>query len=262
VAQNVGQISADGLWLWNGAEWVRNAPIAAPPSGVPWARPYESARSRATLITIFLLASIVTLVIGIAVDLLLIAFGVPSQTDAAGGGLSGTALIADLLLLAFLLAYVASYILAVVFFCRWVHRVVRNMPALGAWDPRWSPAGAVGRCFIPILNLVHPMSGTLEAWRGSDPGRRWINVTERKAMRVPGLIIGWWALWLIGSWVSSVGGRLSNNNDARTAASGDWISIAGSLLLVGAAILAIFVVREVTARQDHKNELIATGRLP
>jgi hypothetical protein len=33
------------------------------------------------------------------------------------------------------------------------------------------------------------------------------------------------------------------------------------VLLIGAAILAILVVREVTARQDRKNELIATGRL-
>jgi hypothetical protein len=39
------------------------------------------------------------------------------------------------------------------------------------------------------------------------------------------------------------------------------VSVLGSLVLAAAAALAILVVREVTARQDRKNELIATGQL-
>jgi hypothetical protein len=255
MAQHAGQISPDGLWLWNGAEWVRNTPIATPPSGVPWARPYESARTRATLITAFLIANLVSLVIEIGYDFVELAYGPNPAGDTQ-------TIVFGLVALAFVLTFLGTYIPAIVFFCMWVHRVVRNMPALGAWDPRWSPAGAVGRCFIPFLNLVHPMSGTLEAWRGSDSSRRWINVNERKAIRVPGLIIAWWACWLIGNWLNAVGARLTSNSDAGTVATGDWLSVLGSLLTIGAAILAIFVVRQVTARQERKNELIASGQLP
>jgi Domain of unknown function (DUF4328) len=254
MVQQVGHVSQDGRWLWNGSEWVPNAPPVAIPSAAPWARPYESARYRATLLTIFLLISVASGVLLICLDLLLIIAGVQTPTDTE-------AILLGLFAVAVVIGFVGSYVPAVVFFCMWVHRVVRNMPALGAWDPRWSPAGAVWRSFIPFLNLAHPMSGTLEAWRGSDSTRRWINVSERKAIRVPGLMVGWWALWLIGNFVNNVSGRLTSNKDAVTAAAGEWMGIGGGLMLIGAAVLAVLVVREVTARQDRKNELIATGQL-
>jgi hypothetical protein len=196
----------------------------------------------------------VGLFFAIAFDFVLISFGSAKLSD-------NQSLIVALTALAFLLTYFGTFIPAVVFFCMWVHRAVRNMPALGAWDPRWSPAGAVWRCFIPFLNLVHPMSGTLEAWRGSDPTRRWINVTDRKAIAPPALIVGWWASWLIGSWLSTIASRLSNSNDAGTAMAGNWVDVLGSVVLIGAAVLGAFVVRQVTARQDRKNELIASGQL-
>ena len=256
MAQQVGQISPDGRWLWNGTEWVPHtlAPAAVVPAPVPWARPYESAHQRATLVTIFLLASIVGwLVVG---GFNILVPGGRSQDSSD----TQTVLVGVGALLV-LVAYLGTLIPAIVFFCMWVHRVVRNMPALGAWDPRWSPAGAVVRCFIPFLNLAHPMSGTLEAWRGSDSSRRWINVAERKAMKVPGVIIGWWSLWLIGNFLSNIGTRLTTNNDSGAAATGDSLIIVGTLLLIGAAVLAVLVVRTVTARQDRKNELITTGQL-
>lgn len=206
------------------------------------------------LVTIFLLIDVATGVLLICLQLLLVSIDVATSSDFQ-------AFLLVLFAGVVLVALIGSFIPTIVFFLMWVHRVVRNMPALGVLDPRWSPAGAVVRSFIPFLSLVHPMSGTLEAWRGSDPRRRWTNVTERKAMGVPGLIIEWWSLWLIGNVVSNLGNRVSNSKDVATAAVGDWISIAGILMNIGAAILAVLVVRDVTARQDRKNELIATGHL-
>ena len=256
MAQQVGQISPDGRWLWNGTEWIPNtpAPVAVAPPPVPWARPYESARTRATLVTIFLVASTVGLVaLGI--------FNVfVTGADTQNSSDTQTVLVGVVALLVLVL-YFGTLIPSIVFFCMWLHRVVRNMPALGSWDPRWSPAGAVGRCFIPFLNLAHPMSGTLEAWRSSDSSRRWINVVERKAMKVPGMIIGWWSLWLIGNFVTNIGSRLTSNKDAAAVSVGESLIIVGNLLLIGAALLAVLVVRAVTARQDRKNELIVTGQL-
>jgi hypothetical protein len=256
MAQQVGQMSPDGKWLWNGAEWIPNAPVpaAAAPPPVLWARPYESAHLRATLVTIFLLASTVGLVVLGGFNVLVPTAGSPTSSDTQ-------AVLVGVGALLVLVVYFGTLIPSIVFFCMWVHRVVRNMPALGSGDPRWSPTGAVVRCFIPFLNLVHPMSGTLEAWRGSDSSRRWINVVERKAIKVPGVIIGWWSLWLIGNFVSNVGSRLTSNKDSGAVAVGDSLIVIGNLLLIGSAVLAVLVVRAVTARQDRKYELIETGQL-
>jgi hypothetical protein len=140
----------------------------------------------------------------------------------------------------------------------WVHRSVRNMRVLGSPDSRWSPAGAVGRCFIPFLNLVHPMRSVQDAWRGADPSSLRLDVAARKGLRSPPLIAGWWASWLIGNWIASVGSRFVGGSDSIAA---DFIEMVGFAVIIGAAVLAILVVRDVTARQDRKQELIASGRL-
>ena len=255
MIQQAGQVSPDGNWRWDGAQWAPNVPaVAQGPSAVPWARPYESARFRAMFVTIFIAVNIVGLLMLAVVDVL-----VPgAQAQAANANDTQTILVGLLALIA-VIVYVGSFISAIVFFCMWVHRAVRNMPALGAFDPRWSPSGAVVRCFIPFLNLAHPMSGTLDAWRGSDLSRRWINVATRRQIRPPLFIIGWWSLWLIGNWVSAIGTRISNTT--ADTAGGVWLTVAGAVLLMGAGALAIVTVRNVTARQDRKNELIATGAL-
>jgi Domain of unknown function (DUF4328) len=257
MAQQAGQVSPDGKWLWNGAEWVPNVPaVTQGPSAVPWARPYESARFRAMFVTIFIAVNIVGLLLLAIVDLLL-----PGRESQASAVDQTRVIVVGLLALVVVIVYIGSLIPAIVFFCMWVHRVVRNMPALGAFDPRWSPAGAVGRCFIPFLNLAHPMSGTLEAWRGSDPSLRWIDVGTRRRIRPPLFIIGWWSLWLIGNWVSGIGTRIGTSTDPAAQAPSVFITVAGTVLVMGAGALAIVTVRQVTARQDRKNELIASGQL-
>jgi hypothetical protein len=257
VIEQTGHVSPDGNWRWNGTQWVPNVPaITQGPSAVPWARPYESARFRAMFVTIFIAINIVGLFLLAIVEVLL-----PGAQAQASTVNDTQAILVGLLALVMLIVYFGSLIPAIVFFCMWVHRVVRNMPALGAFDPRWSPAGAVGRCFIPFLNLVHPMSGTLDAWRGADPSQRWINVAARKKIRPPLFIIGWWSLYLIGNWVSGIGTRIGNSADGATQVGGASISVAGAVLVMGAGALAIITVRQVTAQQDRKNELIATGQL-
>jgi hypothetical protein len=162
-----------------------------------------------------------------------------------------------------LLAYLGTFIPAVVFFCMWLHRVVRNMPALGSPDPRWTPGGAVGRCFIPVMNLWHPLYSVLDVWRGSWAGRRWVDVSARKAMAAPFLIVAWWSSWLgarLVSWFGSILGR-ANPDDVPIQAASIAIDAIGNLVLVAAAVLAILVVRDVTAQQERKNDLIASGQL-
>ena len=128
------------------------------------------------------------------------------------------------------------------------------MPALGAPDPRWSPARAVVYCFIPFLNWFHPLWSTLDAWRGADTSRRWLDRPSRRSLRPPALIGYWWAAWLGGSCVLNIGSRINGP-------AGAVFDVVGGAVQIVAAVLCVMVIRDVTARQERKNALIAGGQL-
>jgi hypothetical protein len=255
MAQQAGQVSPDGGWLWNGSEWVRNLPAVAEALEVPWARPYESPLYRSKLATIFILTNVGALVVAILADVLeiaLLAQNAVSDTQST---------IAQGLATASVILYYLTLVPAIVFFCLWLHRIVRNMPALGSPDARWSPSGAVWRCFLPIFSLFHPLVATRDAWRASDPAQRFLDLGRRFALDIPLFFAGWWALWLLGPLTVDLGDGMTNSNDMQTFTRGIWIDGLGNMMLILSAGLAIGVVREITRRQDRKNELIVTGQL-
>lgn len=229
--------------MWDGTQWVPNPhrPVAAPPA----AAPYESAGSRAGFASILIYSNIAGIVFIVA-DSLLIDL-IPNPNDTASVIIALWSLVA-------LVVWLGTWVAAIVFFCMWLHRVVRNMPALGAPDPRWSPARSVVYCFIPFVMWVHPLWSVLDAWRGADTSRRWLDRTARRAIRSPQLIVWWWVAWLFGSYVLNIGSRLSGG----VAAVFDCL---GGIGQVAAAVLCVMVIRQVTARQEHKNALIAGGQL-
>src|SRR5437762_4487743 len=194
--QPAGQISPDGRWVWNGTQWVPNTSRDA---WRPLVRAYESARFRSLFAMVFLAVNAASLLLGMVLDLGLLANG----GDLASGG-DAAAIGFGVVALGFLVAYYGSLIPSIVLFCMWLHRVVRNMPALGAPDPRWTPGGAVGRCFIPFLNLLHPYYSVIDAWRGSDPQTLSAVQSVRLRLPVPPLLIGWWAAWLVGRVASII----------------------------------------------------------
>jgi hypothetical protein len=232
--------------MWNGTQWVPNQP---PPYPVPQtARPYESARYRSLFTTAFLAGTVVGLLLLITFD---VVDAIYSQTPHPSDGFTFVDGLVDLVAV---VAFYGTFITSIVFFCMWLHRVVRNMPSLGSPDPRWSPARAVGFCFVPVLNLFQPFWSVLDAWRGADPSRRWADAATRKAARPSALLVAWWASWLIGGLLSRIAFRMNG-------APGDEVDLAANIVLIVAAVLAILVVRGVTARQDRKNELITNGGL-
>ena len=229
--------------MWNGTQWVPNPnrPVVYPPVSAP----YESAAARAGFAAILIYSNIAGIV-------LLSAFSVVN--DLMPNPNDNQTLVVGLLAVVAALAYFGTFIAAIVFFCMWLHRIVRNMPALGAPDPRWSPTRAVVYCFIPIIWLVHPLWSVLDAWRGADTSRRWLDRGARRMLRAPQLMVGWWAAWLIGGYVTNIAGRI--NGSAAVA-----LDVIGGLAQIVAAVLVVMVIREVTARQDKKNELITSGQL-
>src|SRR2546426_9249156 len=80
VNQLSGQVSPDGYWMWNGAQWVPNP--YRPAAVTQWARPYESARFRATMTSVFLVANAVALALTTGWDVLNIAYLQTRNPDA------------------------------------------------------------------------------------------------------------------------------------------------------------------------------------
>ena len=240
--------SPDGYWMWNGVQWVPNTYRAIPP--------YMSAGFRATMTTLFLALNVFGMVLLIAfdvVDAMRIQQAAPSGStlDVATGL---TALFATV-------GYYGSFIPAVVFFCMWLHRIVRNMPSLGSPDPRFSPALAVGLSFVPFVNLIQPLSSVLDAWRGSPADHRWLDRQARRSGGVPVAIVIWWAAWLGSRAVTWSAFLLSRDNESPLQFVSAFVDIAGNLVLVIAAVMLLRIVRGLTARQERRHELIESGRL-
>ena len=167
------------------------------------------------------------------------------------------------------LAVVAVYIASIVFFVRWFHRAYSNLTALGA-ELRFSTRWAIWGWFVPILWLWRPKQIANDIWRGSDPSARSVHITKTE---VAGLISVWWAAWIIDGFVFTrstvayadapsatdagflaVIGDTTGAEDIRNSAILDAV---GSCIDIAAAVLAILVVRRLTARQQERQRMLA-----
>ena len=222
----------DGRQVWDGQRWLPTQPsdvgAAAPrlPGEWPiWARPFESAAPRARFVLISFAVLLVVLSLTIALDLFVIGF-----RASVGGGLSSDQqVVVDLAKAATALLYMVALALCVVGFCVWIHRVYRNLPALGAAQLRFSPRWAVGGWFVPVLNLWRPYQVMREIW-------------QRTLAQPTGLLRWWWAAWLVSNLVSDVALR-SNLSGG----SNDVLDAVSNSLYAAAAVLAILIVRKITA---------------
>lgn len=242
-APAAGALSPDGNWYWDGVRWAPasspdgryrwngSAWIASAAAGPQWARPYASAAGREIFVLGAFAFLLVTYALMVGADVLALALkgGGPLSSDQKtlvdlAQGMSG-------------LLYFAALVLTIVAFCLWVHRVYRNLPALGAVGLKYSPRWAVGGWFVPILNIWRPYQVMREIWRNTAPaGQGW------------DLLKIWWGLWLISNYVdnfvfrnSFTGGSPSEGLDALT-----------QVLDAIAAGLAILVVRRLSVWQRER----------
>lgn len=240
-------VSPDGLWVWSGAHWVPNTLQAT--------APYASADVRAMLTTILIAINLIGVVLFIAYDVLeelQYTEGAPDESTL------GTAVGLVALFAAF--GYFGSLIVAVVFFCMWLHRIVRNMPSLRAPNPIFSPAVAVGLCFVPFVNLVQPLLSVIDAWAGSMADGQLLLRERRMSARVATVVVAWWAGWLIARVLQFVGTLVYDEKNASSRLEASVLDIAGNVVLAIAAVLAIVVVRRLTARQDARNRAMMSGQ--
>jgi hypothetical protein len=152
----------------------------------------------------------------------------------------------------------AAYVVAAVLFIRWFHAAYANLKALGQPNPRYGPGWAIGGWFVPILNVWRPKQIANDIWRGSDPAAPALHDSAWTSIPVPGLLTAWWITWIVSAYVANLGFRTwwqsDTASDIRTA---DLVDVAGLALDIVAAVLAVVVVRRLTARQAERARAVA-----
>jgi hypothetical protein len=122
---------------------------------------------------------------------------------------------------------------------------------LGARNLDFTPGWAVGWWFIPFANLVKPFQAVREVWSESDPEaddseQVFFSTGPRTAPTYMGV---WWAMWLLSNFSANVASRVYDPDTMSNVEIGGVLFVTTAVLSVVAAILAIMLVRDITARQ-------------
>ena len=138
--------------------------------------------------------------------------------------------------------YNASSIAVVISFLIWIFRASRNLPALGATNPEFSPPWVVAWWFIPLAWIWQPYMVTLEIWKESHPER----------ISPPAWFPVWWAAWLIAKVLATSNQIWLYNTDHVILAT--KLEIASDAILIPAVLLLIILVSRITANQIQKHQ--------
>jgi uncharacterized protein DUF4328 len=158
----------------------------------------------------------------------------------------------------------AALVVAIVFFIRWFHAAYKNLVPLGQPNLRFKPGWAIGGWFVPVLNLWRPKQIANDIWRGSEPDAPTFHGDGWKSAAIPVRLTAWWAMWIAATYIGNLAARAwfgnETPNDLRAA---DVLDIAALVLDIGAAVLAILVVRRLTDRQSaHARRVSPAGMAP
>jgi hypothetical protein len=154
------------------------------------------------------------------------------------------------------------YVFTVVMFLVWLHRAHTNLGALGARNLEFTPGWAVGWWFIPFANLVKPFQAVREVWWESDPdvGESepvFLSASLRTAPTYMGV---WWATWLLSNFAANVTGRIYDPDTMENVEIGGVLFVVTGVLSVVAAVFAIMLVRDITARQAERYANLSARR--
>jgi hypothetical protein len=153
----------------------------------------------------------------------------------------------DYLITGLLGIYYVTIVVALATFAVWLQRIAANMPSLGAVDPRYRSGGGA---------YLHPAATTIDAWKGATSDRLLTSRRDRWFLKAPLIYRVWWTLPVSGAFAWFYFSR--RQPIILFIPSMNVISLA---FFIAAAVLTIVVIRQVTTRQDRKQELILTGRL-
>jgi len=156
-------------------------------------------------------------------------------------------------------------IIAAILFLIWLNYSHKNLLALRPTHLEFSSGWAVGWWFIPFANLVKPFQVVREVWWESDPvvndNPKFLTASLHSAPRYMAL---WWAFWIIMNLLKNIASRTVEFNDISSIQLSGYIFIASGIAAVVAASLAIFVVFDITRRQElrYANLRLQDGTFP
>lgn len=216
--------------------------------------PYVSARSRARVTAISLIAGAVISALLIVAEIIQLAFPQFSTgQDPADnpGGMIGLFLYLGLTVLGFVV-----FVITAIVFLMWLHRVSSNLPAFGYWKSQgYSPAWAVGSFFVPFVNLVVPYQAIKDIWQKSRPASA---ESFSFVKSPPGFFPAWWGFWLASNFATNAHFRMSGNPDFRDAAL--IVGIVSEVLSIAAVAFAIQVINEIVKRQEEAIEHVTPNQ--
>ena len=157
----------------------------------------------------------------------------------------------------YMVARILMIIVLAIAFLTWLYRVRLNELALGVTDGGVSVGYSIWVWFIPIVQLFRPYQILKEVWWASG---EFAGVDGSQDSPVWTLLNWWWGLWIAGTLVCNLlsnvmksvsAGDLSERLTVHIAA--DYVQILSSVLLMGSALMAVALVREITRRQDMRH---------
>lgn len=135
-------------------------------------------------------------------------------------------------------------------FIAWFHCAYANLERLEIAGLRFGTGWAIGGWFVPVLCWVRPKRIANDIWRGSDPDAA-ANLSMSSAGESPPWILNlWWGAFVLVGVFDRI--AFFSNRDATTPSaisSSLKLLSASHVIDVFAALLAIIVVYETTARQ-------------
>jgi len=219
------------------------------------ATPFRSGHPRAAAAVFLLAASLATHALSAVSSLIKLATGAAARVATEEEDIN----LFDLLDLGLGLLYLIVFVSTVVVFCMWLHRAYQNLPALGNPRPglQYSPRWAVGSFFVPFANLIIPYRAVRETWAKSDPVTVDADYFAPLEPSSPSFLNVWWGFWLASNFVHNASFRVrmrGTTPDAMLAAT--WLDLAGDLLSIVAAALAIKAVRAIDRRQEERSRRV------
>ncbi|MEV1051229.1 DUF4328 domain-containing protein [Streptomyces sp. NPDC049887] len=146
-----------------------------------------------------------------------------------------------------------TYVACGVVFILWFRRARINAEVFAPDGHRLVRGWAVWGWLVPVVNLWIPRRVALDIWSASTPGAH-LGPAPRQSS---GLVNAWWAVW-IGGYVPTLAAltyaKAEGPAETRQSIALTLLSV---LLDIAAAVLAVRVVRRLTAMQ-HRKALEAT----
>ena len=146
--------------------------------------------------------------------------------------------------------------LCVIFFLIWLYRAFSNLSPLKARNLEFSPGWAVGWWFVPIASLFKPYQAVTELWRESDPDYDEDLGFLSSVVSNPAFFGIWWGSWILSNITARITTKLGDSENPEMFKLFFASLIVSSLLTIIAGSILIYIIHEVTNRQEKRFQRI------